>query len=161
MYIKKIIILSAIITGLAGVAGCTSSSSSSPSGVSATVTTAQLVGTWLLACEVEAPGSYSVSLTLTTTDGTMDITEYSDTNCQLLSQPFTETFSYTLGADFTLDGTVAGITTGTELKKMGYQPGPLFATILNHLLEAKLDGRVHTRKDEKKFVKEHYPLKEG
>ena len=46
---------------------------------------------------------------------------------------------------------------GTSLRKMGYRPGPLFTTILNHLLEARLDGLVRTRKDEKRFVKTHYP----
>lgn len=50
-------------------------------------------------------------------------------------------------------------TQGADLKKMGYAPGPLFAKILNHLLETKLDGLVHTRDDEIRFIKKKYPLK--
>jgi len=56
----------------------------------------------------------------------------------------------------TLRGT-ATLLDGTSLRKMGYTPGPLFTTILNHLLEARLDGLVRTKKDEKRFVKTHYP----
>ncbi len=48
-------------------------------------------------------------------------------------------------------------TKGDDLKKMHYTPGPLFGTILNHLLEAKLDGILSSKKDEKEFIKEHYP----
>jgi tRNA nucleotidyltransferase (CCA-adding enzyme) len=48
---------------------------------------------------------------------------------------------------------------GVDLKKMGYKSGPIYKTILNHLLEAKLDGEVETRADEMKFIKKHYPLK--
>ncbi|KPJ97926.1 MAG: prohead protease [Desulfobacterales bacterium SG8_35] len=48
---------------------------------------------------------------------------------------------------------------GADLKKMGYRSGPIYKTILNHLLEAKLDGEVETRADEIKFIKKNYPLK--
>jgi tRNA nucleotidyltransferase (CCA-adding enzyme) len=48
---------------------------------------------------------------------------------------------------------------GADLKKMGYRSGPIYKTILNHLLEAKLDGEVETREDEIKFIKKNYPLK--
>ena len=47
---------------------------------------------------------------------------------------------------------------GNDIKEMGYTPGPIFRTILNHLLEAKLDKIVKTREDEVAFIKEHYPL---
>jgi tRNA nucleotidyltransferase (CCA-adding enzyme) len=47
---------------------------------------------------------------------------------------------------------------GVDLKEMGYKSGPIYKTILNHLLEAKLDGQVETRADEIKFVKNNYPL---
>lgn len=50
---------------------------------------------------------------------------------------------------------------GNDLKKMGYVTGPAYATILNHLLEAKLDGLVHTRQDEERFVKSRYSVKDG
>jgi tRNA nucleotidyltransferase (CCA-adding enzyme) len=48
---------------------------------------------------------------------------------------------------------------GADLKKMGYKSGPIYKTILNHLLEAKLDGEVETRENEIKFIKKNYPLK--
>ena len=48
---------------------------------------------------------------------------------------------------------------GADLKKMGYKSGPIYKTILNHLLEAKLDGEVETRVHETKFIKKNYPLK--
>jgi len=48
---------------------------------------------------------------------------------------------------------------GVDLKKMGYKAGPIYKTILNHLLEAKLDGEVITEADEKKFIRRNYPLK--
>ncbi|MDP2106922.1 MAG: hypothetical protein Q8J76_13080, partial [Desulfobulbaceae bacterium] len=47
---------------------------------------------------------------------------------------------------------------GAELKAKGYPAGPLYTTILNHLLEAKLDGLVVTEEDEEAFLCEHYPL---
>ncbi|MBU0730174.1 MAG: CBS domain-containing protein [Proteobacteria bacterium] len=49
-------------------------------------------------------------------------------------------------------------TTGAVLKKMGYPAGPIYRTILNHVLEAKLDGLVKTRKEERSMIKELYPL---
>jgi len=48
---------------------------------------------------------------------------------------------------------------GVDLKKMGYKTGPIYKTILTHLLEAKLDGEVVTRTDEIKFIKKAYPMK--
>ncbi len=45
---------------------------------------------------------------------------------------------------------------GVDLQKMGYKSGPINKTILNHLLEAKLDGEVESRADEIKFIKRNY-----
>lgn len=123
---KKIIILSAI---LAGLVGCSSSDTSTPASVSGTVTAAQLVGTWLRACEADpAGGSFDLMLTLTAADGIVNINMYDDANCQTQFGMDIETFAYTLGADFTLDGTVAGITTGTELDSTDTTPGSLGVT---------------------------------
>ncbi|MBW2466933.1 MAG: CBS domain-containing protein [Deltaproteobacteria bacterium] len=47
---------------------------------------------------------------------------------------------------------------GADLKKMGYKSGPIYKTILTHLLEAKLDGEVKSRSDEIEFIKRNYPL---
>jgi len=49
-------------------------------------------------------------------------------------------------------------TSGESLKKMGYQPGPLYGKILRHLLDARLDGLVHDRASEAAFIRKHYPL---
>ncbi len=54
--------------------------------------------------------------------------------------------------------TVTTSVRGSDLKKMGYPVGPLYRTILNHLLEARLDGLVSSRAGEIAFVKKHYPL---
>jgi tRNA nucleotidyltransferase (CCA-adding enzyme) len=47
---------------------------------------------------------------------------------------------------------VRPIMTGTDLKEMGYEPGPIFGSILNSLREARLDGSVTNLEEEKKFV---------
>lgn len=48
---------------------------------------------------------------------------------------------------------------GADLQKMGYKSGPIYKTILTHLLEAKLDKEVQTKIDEIEFIKKNYPLK--
>jgi tRNA nucleotidyltransferase (CCA-adding enzyme) len=47
---------------------------------------------------------------------------------------------------------------GEDLKQMGYKSGPIFKTILTHLLEAKLDGEVENKADEVEFIRRNYPL---
>ncbi len=49
-------------------------------------------------------------------------------------------------------------TTGKKLQKMGYTPGPLFKSILNDLLSARLDELVASEQDEIDFINKHYPL---
>ncbi len=44
--------------------------------------------------------------------------------------------------------------TGNDLKKMGIAPGPRMKEILQRLLEARLDGKVKTKKDEEELMKE-------
>jgi len=41
---------------------------------------------------------------------------------------------------------------GRDLKKMGYEPGPLYGEILREILRAKLDGKLPSRQDEVDFV---------
>jgi tRNA nucleotidyltransferase (CCA-adding enzyme) len=48
--------------------------------------------------------------------------------------------------------------TGQKLKEMGYQPGPLFTTMLNDLLDARLDGIVHSQEEEEAYIRRNYPL---
>lgn len=50
---------------------------------------------------------------------------------------------------------------GKDLKKMGYKPGPLFRTILDSLLTARLDNEVKTKADEIKYVKKKFPKEES
>lgn len=42
---------------------------------------------------------------------------------------------------------------GNDLKAMGLKPGPIFKTILEALLKARLDGKVKTKEDEMNLVK--------
>ena len=53
---------------------------------------------------------------------------------------------------------VKPIMTGKKLQQMGYNPGPLFRSILNDVLSAKLDDKLQTEEDEKSFILDHYPL---
>jgi len=48
---------------------------------------------------------------------------------------------------------------GADLKKMGYKSGPIYKTILTHLLEAKLNDEVQTKEEEIEFIRKNYPLK--
>jgi len=45
---------------------------------------------------------------------------------------------------------------GEDLKNLGIAPGKIFKRILDDLLEAKLDGRVKSKKEEINFIKENY-----
>jgi tRNA nucleotidyltransferase (CCA-adding enzyme) len=44
---------------------------------------------------------------------------------------------------------------GRDLLKIGLQPGPVFSTILNQVLNAKLDGQLKTKKEEIKFAADY------
>ncbi len=44
---------------------------------------------------------------------------------------------------------------GRDLLKIGLPPGPVFTTILNQVLNSKLDGELKTKKDEIKFATEY------
>jgi len=46
--------------------------------------------------------------------------------------------------------------TGDDLKKMGYNPGPLFKKIITALLDARLEGKVVSRQDEEDFVRKNF-----
>jgi tRNA nucleotidyltransferase (CCA-adding enzyme) len=48
---------------------------------------------------------------------------------------------------------------GKELRRLGYQPGPSFRTMLNHLIEAQLNDEVHTREEAIDLIMRQYPLK--
>ncbi len=46
---------------------------------------------------------------------------------------------------------------GSDLKEMGYRPGPIFKSILHHLLLARLDGEVLSKEDEMNMVIRTFP----
>ncbi len=50
--------------------------------------------------------------------------------------------------------------TGHDLKMLGYQPGAQYKQILDAILVATLDGRVHNRQQAIDFIQQHYPLTE-
>ena len=45
---------------------------------------------------------------------------------------------------------------GNDLKEMGYQEGHQFKEMLNRLKNARLDGEVSTRQQEKAFIEKHF-----
>lgn len=47
---------------------------------------------------------------------------------------------------------------GADLQRLGYRPGPSFKTMLNHVLEAQLNGEIRTREEAVRFVRTLYPL---
>ncbi len=47
---------------------------------------------------------------------------------------------------------------GKNLQQMGYQPGPKFSTMLNHVLEAQLNGLLSNRDEACQLIRNHYPL---
>ncbi|MFN2355228.1 MAG: CBS domain-containing protein [Desulfopila sp.] len=53
---------------------------------------------------------------------------------------------------------ISPITTGKKLQQLGYAPGPIFKTILNDLLSARLDNEVTTEEEELDFIAKNYPL---
>ena len=44
---------------------------------------------------------------------------------------------------------------GRDIKEMGLTPGPIYRQVLHSVLEAKLDGKLKTKKDEVQFVKQY------
>ena len=45
---------------------------------------------------------------------------------------------------------------GDDLKSLGYRPGPIFKTILETLLLARLDEKVSTRQEETELVNRQF-----
>jgi tRNA nucleotidyltransferase (CCA-adding enzyme) len=50
--------------------------------------------------------------------------------------------------------------TGSDLKAMGFEPGPMFKQILDRLLAARLDGKVKDRSSEKSLVQAEFEGRE-
>ena len=49
---------------------------------------------------------------------------------------------------------------GNDLKRLGYSPSPRFSQILEELKKTRLDGRIKTKEEEIKYVRDNFPLKE-
>ncbi len=47
--------------------------------------------------------------------------------------------------------------TGDDLREMGFEPGPLFKTILDEVEEAQLDGRISSREEAAHLVEAAFP----
>ena len=122
---KRILIISTMLCGLAG---C-SSESSTPAGTTSTpttpdttstptpVTNATLNGTWTARClDGGAPPWVKPSFEIGNGNITVKLTNYDDDTCTTVAMiEVLATATYTLGADVTLDGSVAGITTATQI----------------------------------------------
>jgi len=52
--------------------------------------------------------------------------------------------------------TTSTLLKGDDLKEMGFKPGPVYRKILDSLLDARLNGLLKTRQDEKEFVLQHF-----
>ena len=48
------------------------------------------------------------------------------------------------------------LVSGRDLQKLGYTPGPQFRTMMNHVLEAQLNGTIRTKKEALALVKSSY-----
>jgi len=108
---KYIVALSTILTGLVG---CSSSSDST---TAQAVTHALLNGTWVSNCGIIDPvSSNNIVLVFNNGVGAATYTIFDDTLCSPNSISMVEpgSFTYTLGSDVTVDGSVAGITTATQ-----------------------------------------------
>jgi len=47
---------------------------------------------------------------------------------------------------------------GEDITRLGYKPGPIFGRILNALRQARWEGKLRTREEEVRFIKEMFPL---
>jgi tRNA nucleotidyltransferase (CCA-adding enzyme) len=53
---------------------------------------------------------------------------------------------------------VKPLLTGVDLKALGLKPGPIYKTILDRLLDARLNGKVKTEAEERELVKQMVKL---
>ncbi len=68
------------------------------------------------------------------------------------SQLAKKRFSYYL----TLLRNVTPQVTGSEIRKLGLKPGPVYKEILNRLRDARLDGKVKNREDEMRMIRKEF-----
>lgn len=53
---------------------------------------------------------------------------------------------------------VQPLISGQALLEEGYKPGPLYRKMLNHLIEAQLNGQVHSPEQAMNYIRARYPL---
>ncbi len=70
----------------------------------------------------------------------------------LMAKSPSETIKRHISAFLTTYQRVHPLLTGADLKAMGFKPGPRFRTILDKLLDARLNGEVKTESDERELV---------
>ena len=132
---KKTLILGVMLASLLGLTACSDSDDPVTIAVNAL-----LNGAWLK-CENDNLGSFSVLLTMNNGDITFVETRFSGNDCDINNLQMinpTVSFKYTLGGPHTLDGTVAGITEGTELSFTGFtngDPDTFDAVAINNLTD--------------------------
>jgi len=51
--------------------------------------------------------------------------------------------------------------TGKDIKKMGYAPGPLYREALDAVWQARLEGLVVSREEEREFVRQYFARRES
>ena len=138
----------AILFMLAGCGG----SSSSGSGVSGAVTTTLATGTWKSPCLLDDEDPLDIFniiieiiIDATTITGTVTIYDQADTTCTAVLMTENLDFTYTLGGNVTVDGSVAGITTATKIDITDLNPPggieyELIAISINKLYLGNTDG---------------------
>lgn len=120
MNLPTIIRTASIILLSAWLAGCGSSGGGSSS--DGTLELKDLDGTWTTACLVDAPNSVIVELLINNGTVNSTTTTYGTTTCtgSVTAEP--TNLSLKLGDAVTLDGSVAGITTATEVDATNTTP---------------------------------------
>jgi len=109
---KKIVILSVIVAGLVG---CSSSNDAVPT--EEEIALALLNGVWTRACEVSGTNSLTSQYTFNNGAGNVLITEYPNLTCAdgATTILLDEDYTYSLGDEVTLDGSVEDITSGNKI----------------------------------------------
>jgi len=117
MQMKNIKYIVALIAVLAGLIGCSSSDSTTPN-TSTALTHASLNGTWETGCGIIDPvSSNKIVFVFNNGDGVGTYTTFSDNLC-LPNAVFNvepASFTYIFGSNVTVDGSVSGITTATQI----------------------------------------------
>jgi len=114
---RKILLTGALVAGLTCLAGCSDSDDDEEELIS-TITEILLTGSWLK-CENDGAATSFSNLLTFNGDGTGGAiqTRFTDLNCVTPDAgmaPNIETLTYTIEADATVDGSIAGITAASE-----------------------------------------------